>query len=84
MKKAKILETIPGIGKCLVNKLISFLLELGNKDYNIKQLAAIVGIAPYSRDSGNKNGKRLLVVEEKYQEMLFIWQYYHQKEAFVI
>lgn len=58
MKKAEILETIPGIGKCLVNKFITFLPELGNKDYNIKQLAAIVVIAPYLRDSGNKNGKR--------------------------
>ncbi|KAJ6644989.1 hypothetical protein Bhyg_00186 [Pseudolycoriella hygida] len=57
-EKTKILESIPGIGKCLASKLISFLPELGNKEYSSNELAAIVGIAPYARDSGNKKGRR--------------------------
>ncbi|KAJ6644938.1 hypothetical protein Bhyg_00133, partial [Pseudolycoriella hygida] len=56
-EKTKILESIPGIGKCLASKLISFLPELGNKEYSSNELAAIVGIAPYARDSGNKKGR---------------------------
>jgi transposase len=33
-KKVKILETVPGIGKYLATKLISFVPELGNKNYS--------------------------------------------------
>jgi transposase len=59
-EKAKILESVPGIGKCLASKLISFLPELGNKNYSSNELAAMVGIAPYARDSGNKQGRRFI------------------------
>lgn len=59
-EKTKILESIPGIGKCLASKLISFLSELGNKEYSSNELAAMVGIAPYARDSGNKKGRRFV------------------------
>ena len=59
-EKVKILETIPGIGKCLGTKLISFVPELGDKNYSSNELSAIVGIAPYARDSGNKQGRRFI------------------------
>ncbi|WP_284346809.1 transposase [Rickettsia endosymbiont of Oedothorax gibbosus] len=54
------LETVPGIGKCLATKLISFVPELGDKNYSSNELSAIVGIAPYARDSGNKQGRRFI------------------------
>ena len=59
-EKVEILEAIPGIGKCLGTKLISFLPELGCKDYTSNELSAITGIAPYAKDSGNKQGKRII------------------------
>ncbi|WP_342278982.1 MULTISPECIES: transposase [unclassified Candidatus Tisiphia] len=59
-EKVKILESVPGIGKCVAKKLISFLPELGNKNYSSNELSAIVGIAPYARDSGNKQGRRFI------------------------
>lgn len=59
-EKVKILETVPGIGKCLGTKLISFVPELGDKNYSSNELSSIVGIAPYARDSGNKQGRRFI------------------------
>ncbi|AXI24014.1 Transposase IS116/IS110/IS902 family [Cardinium endosymbiont of Sogatella furcifera] len=59
-EKANILETIPGIGKCLATKLVSFLPELGDRSYSSNQLSALVGIAPYAADSGKKQGKRFI------------------------
>lgn len=59
-KKVEILTTIPGIGTCVATKLVSFLPELGDKHYTINQLAAMVGIAPYARDSGKKIGVRYI------------------------
>jgi transposase len=56
--KVEILESVPGIGRCLASKLVSFLPELGCKNYNSNELSAIVGVAPYARDSGVKSGKR--------------------------
>ncbi|WP_341750824.1 IS110 family transposase [Candidatus Tisiphia endosymbiont of Sialis lutaria] len=59
-EKVKILETVPGIVKCLATKLISFVPELGDKNYSSNELSAIVGIAPYASDSGNKQGRRFI------------------------
>ena len=59
-EKTKILETMPGIGKCLASKLISFLPELGDKNCSSNELSAMVGIAPYARDSGSKQGRRFI------------------------
>jgi transposase len=59
-EKTKILETIPSIGKCLASKLISFLPELGDKNYSSNELSAMVGIVSYARDSGSKQGRRFI------------------------
>jgi transposase len=59
-EKVSILESVPGIGRCLATKLVSFLPELGDKNYTSNQLSAITGIAPYARDSGNKQGRRMI------------------------
>jgi transposase len=59
-KKINILVSIPGIGRCLAVKLITFLPELGSQEYKLSQLSAITGLAPYARDSGNKVGRRFI------------------------
>lgn len=53
-----ILMSAHGVGKVLAYTLISELPELGR--LNRKQIAALVGIAPMNRDSGNKKGKRYI------------------------
>lgn len=47
-----------GVGKVLAYTLLSELPELGR--LNRRQVAALVGIAPMNRDSGNKSGKRYI------------------------
>lgn len=50
------LLSVPGAGPQLVNTLLADLPELGNLDH--KQIAALVGVAPFNRDSGAHRGKR--------------------------
>lgn len=50
------LLTVPGVGPQLATTLIADLPELGN--LNHKQIAALVGVAPFNRDSGSMRGKR--------------------------
>lgn len=59
-EKVDILVTIPGIGKCIATKLIATLPELGSNDYDASKLSAMVGVAPYARDSGMRSGKRFI------------------------
>jgi transposase len=54
--KEKALEEIKGIGKITARNLLSDVPELGT--VNNKQIAALVGLAPYHHDSGNMKGKR--------------------------
>lgn len=57
-EKLELLKTVPGIGTCLASKIISFMPELGDKQYSFNQLSALVGVAHYARESGNKRGRR--------------------------
>lgn len=50
------LETMPGVGPVTSAVLIAFLPELAEMDR--RQLAAIVGLAPYADDSGTHQGHR--------------------------
>lgn len=52
----KIQQSIPGVGPILSATLIAHLPELGK--LNRKQLAALVGVAPFNRDSGTYRGQR--------------------------
>lgn len=52
----EILQSVPGIGKVVAYSLMAELPELGK--LNRKQIAALVGVAPLNRDSGNMKGKR--------------------------
>lgn len=55
-EKDELLQEVEGIGKKTSAKLIADVPELGACDR--KQIAALIGIAPYSQDSGNKKGQR--------------------------
>lgn len=54
-KKAKILESVPGVGPIAACTLLSFLPELGQ--VNSKQASALLGTAPYDNASGKFKGK---------------------------
>lgn len=54
--KDDLMQSVPGVGPVLSTTIISELPELGTLDR--KQIAALVGVAPLNRDSGNSHGKR--------------------------
>lgn len=56
--KSEILTSVPGVGKVLAYTLLSELPELGT--LNRKEIAALVGVAPMNRESGNYRGKRTI------------------------
>ena len=55
-EKDDLLRTVPGVGKQLSLTLLAYLPELGALDR--RQVAALVGVAPFNRDSGTLRGKR--------------------------
>ena len=54
--RAKLLRSIPGVGPVLSTTLLAELPELGQANH--KEIAALAGVAPYNRDSGQWRGKR--------------------------
>lgn len=54
--RADLLRSVPGVGRVLSLTLLAYLPELGQ--LNRKQIAALVGVAPFNRDSGTLRGKR--------------------------
>ena len=50
------LGSVPGIGDQISLTLLACLPELGT--LNRRQIAALVGVAPFNRDSGTLRGKR--------------------------
>jgi transposase len=55
-KKDNLLRSVPGVGKVTSARMIANLPELGR--LNRKQIAALVGVAPFNRDSGTLRGHR--------------------------
>lgn len=55
-EKQDLLRTVPGIGPIVSSTLLASLPELGA--LNRKEIAALVGVAPFNRDSGTLRGKR--------------------------
>ena len=55
-EKDDFLRTVPGVGEQLSLTLLAHLPELGTLDR--RQVAALVGVAPFNRDSGTLRGKR--------------------------
>jgi len=56
--KAELLRSTPGIGAVASSTLLARLPELGTLDR--KRIAALVGVAPFNRDSGKLKGKRAI------------------------
>jgi transposase len=56
--KAALLESVPGVGPVTVTSLLVDLPELGRLDR--QQVAALVGVAPFNRDSGKFHGRRAI------------------------
>ena len=54
--KNRILQSIPGIGPAVSHTLLIDLPELGS--LNRREIAALVGVAPINRDSGQFRGRR--------------------------
>ena len=52
----QLLQSVPGVGPTLSATLITDLPELGI--LSNRQIAALVGVAPFARDTGNFSGKR--------------------------
>jgi transposase len=55
-RKAELLDTVPGVGPVLISSLLADLPELGS--LNRKQVAALVGVAPFNNDRGASKGRR--------------------------
>ena len=55
-EKENLLRTVPGVGPQLAVSMLAYLPELGT--LNRKRIAALVGVAPFNRDSGTLRGKR--------------------------
>ena len=54
--KDDLLQSVPGVGQQVSLTLLAYLPELGT--LNRKQIAALVGVAPFNRDSGPRRGRR--------------------------
>src|SRR5713226_433573 len=57
-QKAELLRSAPGVGHVVSATLIAHLSELGT--LNRKKIVALVGVAPFNRDSGKLKGKRAI------------------------
>lgn len=57
-EREDLLASVPGIGKTIARTLLAELPELGT--LNPKQVAALAGLAPYTRQSGKWKGKSFI------------------------
>jgi transposase len=55
-ERAEIIDSVPGVGEVTAATMVAELPELGL--LNRKKIAALVGVAPFNKDSGPKKGKR--------------------------
>jgi transposase len=57
-EQVQVLQSVPGVGPVTGATLLGYLPELGRLDR--KQIAALVGVAPLNRDSGQRRGERTI------------------------
>ncbi|MCC8461073.1 MAG: transposase [Candidatus Megaira endosymbiont of Carteria cerasiformis] len=57
-QQVELLTSVPSVGNFTALMLISYLPELGNA--NGAQISALVGVAPFNKDSGRYKGKRFI------------------------
>jgi transposase len=55
-QKNTLLQSVPGVGPLTAATMLGMLPELGQ--LNRQQIAALVGVAPFNKDTGGKKGKR--------------------------
>ena len=55
-EKGALYRSVPGVGRVVATTLLAELPELGTLDR--KKIAALVGVAPFNRDSGTMRGRR--------------------------
>jgi transposase len=55
-ERAKIIDSVPGVGPVTASTLVAEMPELGL--LNRQEIAALAGVAPFNKDSGPKRGKR--------------------------
>jgi transposase len=55
-ERAAIIDSVPGIGRVTASTMVAGLPELGH--VNRRVAAALVGVAPFNKDSGPKRGRR--------------------------
>jgi transposase len=55
-EKADLLKSVPGVGRVTATTFLALLPELGT--LSRRQIAALVGVAPFNRDSGTFRGRR--------------------------
>lgn len=58
LAKEQLLKSIPGIGPQTARTMLACMPELGQ--LNRKEIAALAGLAPYTRESGKWKGKRFI------------------------
>jgi transposase len=56
--KAQLIESVPGLGGVTATTVLADVPEIGK--LNRQQISALVGLAPYNRDSGAMKGKRTI------------------------
>jgi len=57
-EKDDLLKSVPGVGPVLSTTLLAVLPELGT--LNRRQIASLLGVAPFNRDSGKYRSKRMI------------------------
>ena len=57
-EREELLTSVPGVGEVTARTVIAELPELGHLD--AKRIASLVGVAPFSRDSGQMRGRRTI------------------------
>jgi len=55
-ERAEVIDSVPGVGAVTASTMVAELPELGH--LNRQKIAALVGVAPFNKDSGPKKGKR--------------------------
>jgi transposase len=58
-ERSEIIDSVPGVGPVTASTMVAELPELGQ--LNRQQISALVGLAPFNKDSGPKRGKRRIV-----------------------
>ena len=58
LEKVDLLESVPAIGRVTATTLVALVPELGT--LGRKQISALIGVAPFNRDSGTLRGRRAI------------------------